>query len=51
MSSSIQETQPLLSVLAPLPADEPIALLQAFHLHATCNGKFAAHILDTSYRL
>lgn len=51
MSSSIRETQPLLSVLAPLPADEPIALLQAFHLHATCHGKFVAHILDTSYRL
>jgi len=51
MSSSIQETQPLLSVLAPLPADEPIALLQAFHLHATCHGKFVAHILDTSYHL
>jgi len=51
MSSSIQETQPLPSVLAPLPADEPIALLQAFHLHATCHGKFVAHILDTSYHL
>ena len=51
VSSFIQETQPLLSVLAPLPADEPIALLQAFHLHATCHGKFVAHILDTSYHL
>jgi hypothetical protein len=51
MLSSIEETQPLLSVLAPLPADEPIALLQAFHLLAICRGKFAAHILDTSYHL
>jgi hypothetical protein len=51
MLSPIQETQPLLSVLAPLPADEPIALLQAFHLLATCHGKFVAHILDTSYHL
>jgi hypothetical protein len=44
MVSSIQETRPLLSVLAPLPVDETIDLPQAFHLLAIFHGKFVAHI-------
>jgi hypothetical protein len=44
MLLSIRETQSLLSVLALLPADEPIDLQQLSHSHATCHGKFVAHI-------